>query len=1012
MNHTPSYHTLHALLLLLACGLSGPGWTQTTASDHLRLRAEMVSDEAATISRERSELAEWRGLIDSRLAKLGDESLTLSEVERSRLDVETQKAKGESIKLDLTTAEQRQAELELSIKELKGRLQTLAAVKKDDLVKGEIVQTEQNLSERERLLEIELRHIRQLAERRQLVAERLALTEQWHAELDIAYQGQQEQLREQTLEGLEKQLDEERQVWQEKAKKYRTQLEAYRSGPSPSPSKRVYAESLLVEAEDAIFLIDIRLKVARIRMGLDVPQVGSTVERQTLTQLRGALEELAALKGQATSLNELLTVKTQLLRQRREVVSKQQSLDSADHRDYQRAEMIFKRLLERATKQLAELSAIRQEIDGHTRDIDARYLQQKRRGLSERHQLNRPLEAWQQLFDEVRELPQRLLQLGKETVLGLWTALLQADLWRVVLLGILALTGLLVGRWQQPSEDETAAHFSQRLLQVGRELLHGNRWALLFGGMLIVASWLVDINPTGLAVIGSLLAIWIAARLTIGISHRLLVSPAGMRANLSGLQRSTVVFTLLLASLVFILTLGLFELVSPSLMDLVERLVMALMLPAAYLAMRSRRLLVDRIGQLIVGGYWLTLIRLISFVIPMAIFIAAIFGLIGYINLSWSIAWHLAIFISVVSLWLVIRGLVVDAAHATQKLLLQRSERGLFLVKSVVEPLQFLLRLALFLLALWTIYRLFGGEEATGLNLRGGLKYPLFTIGDNVITGLDLLRSLVLLVLVFYLGRWAREVTYGWLYGTIRDLGIRNSLSVFTQYAVVVVGLLIALNIIGIDLTSLTVFAGALGVGIGFGLQNIANNFISGLILLVERPVRTKDWVTIGDKEGEVSQIGMRSVTVTTWDNQDVIIPNADLVSNAFINWTRTDSQVRTVLIIGIRYQDDPHHAQTVIEEAVAMVPEVSLTPGPRVWLSEFGPSSVDFRVHYYMDVEAFGRFEVKSKVLFAIWDALKGAGIGIPFPQQDIYIKELPPARPDTEVGGGPSSALGGAGG
>jgi potassium efflux system protein len=187
------------------------------------------------------------------------------------------------------------------------------------------------------------------------------------------------------------------------------------------------------------------------------------------------------------------------------------------------------------------------------------------------------------------------------------------------------------------------------------------------------------------------------------------------------------------------------------------------------------------------------------------------------------------------------------------------------------------------------------------------------------------------------------------------------------------------------------VFAGALGVGIGFGLQNIANNFISGLILLAERPVRTRDWVTIGDKEGEVSEIGMRSVTVTTWDNQDVIIPNSDLVTNAFINWTRTNNIVRTVLYIGIHYQDDPHKAQSVIEEAVTMQPEVSLDPPPRIWLHEFGPSSVDFRVHYYQDVKQFNRLDVKSKVLFSIWDSLKEAGINIPYPQQDVYIKEFP---------------------
>ncbi|HHB12612.1 MAG TPA: mechanosensitive ion channel, partial [Chromatiales bacterium] len=175
------------------------------------------------------------------------------------------------------------------------------------------------------------------------------------------------------------------------------------------------------------------------------------------------------------------------------------------------------------------------------------------------------------------------------------------------------------------------------------------------------------------------------------------------------------------------------------------------------------------------------------------------------------------------------------------------------------------------------------------------------------------------------------------------------------------------------------------------GLQNISNNFVSGLILLVERPVRVEDWVTIDDTEGAITRIGMRSLTLTTWDNQDVIIPNANLISNPFTNWTLSDKLVRTVFVVGIRYQDDPHKAQSVIKDAVTMQPEVSLEREPRVLLTEFNASSVDFRVEYYVDVEQFSRLAVKSKVMFAIWDALKEADIGIPFPQRDIYIKELP---------------------
>lgn len=241
---------------------------------------------------------------------------------------------------------------------------------------------------------------------------------------------------------------------------------------------------------------------------------------------------------------------------------------------------------------------------------------------------------------------------------------------------------------------------------------------------------------------------------------------------------------------------------------------------------------------------------------------------------------------------------------------------------------------------------------------------------------------------------WIRQFTYRWLYAGVLDLGIRNSLSVFTQYAFVLIGLLIALNVLGVNLTSLAIFAGALGVGIGFGLQNIANNFISGLILLAERPIRTSDWVTIGANEGEVKRIGIRAVTVTTWDNQDVVIPNAEIITTPFINWTLSDDIVRTVIFMGISYNNDPHQAMQVIRDAVQAYPAVLKEPPCRVWLREFGNSSVDFRIHYHINVRLHSRLEVKSEVMLRIWDALKEAGISIPFPQQDVYIKELPERR------------------
>jgi potassium efflux system protein len=253
------------------------------------------------------------------------------------------------------------------------------------------------------------------------------------------------------------------------------------------------------------------------------------------------------------------------------------------------------------------------------------------------------------------------------------------------------------------------------------------------------------------------------------------------------------------------------------------------------------------------------------------------------------------------------------------------------------------------------------------------------------------LLILAAVILVVWLGRWIREVTYRWIYARIVDLGARHSLSVFTQYAVVVVGLLITLRLLGIDLTTLAIFAGALGVGIGFGLQNIANNLVSGILLLIERPLRSGDIINIGNREGLVTRMGMRSLTIKNWDYQDVIIPNSEIIGSAFINWTHSDNVLRTKLTLGVSYDNDPYQAKQVIEQVLKAHPAVLKNPAPAVWLSDLGSSSVNFHVQYYFDLKQHNGLEVKSQILFNLWDRLKAAGIRIPYSQQDLYIKELP---------------------
>lgn len=987
-------------LFLLALLMPGLLWSESTTqsgqvSDIVASRQELLDEEATDLVEQEQELTAWRVQEPNRFAELLTRTLTQVEVEQVQLAMETRKVALESIDLDIAAAAQTRKDLATAIQLLEDQIQIMTAASDTAGDKELLTKTEEVLAEKQQLLELEQQHAKQLARRKKLAKERLALAEQWLRELNETFQGQQEKVRQQSLEELEQKLNAEQSSWQNQVIDLREQLTQLRENPDTPLARIDLLGMKLLEAEESIFLLGNRLKWEQTRAHLEKITT-STVELELeLSDLKKRTTELKQLKSQLSSLGSLLNSKRTLLQQRQEVIDKRSLIESEHQQEYRQAQAIFLGLFERLTDQADKISRLTDRVRERAVETEASYLEQKKEGLTERHRLPSSASEWQLLLEELVSMPGKAVHIGRNTLFVFWTAMQQAEVgtWTLLLLLELLWTAacLGLGHLSKIKPSDADYNFAHKATLVGKALFRDNRYSLLIGGLLIIAGWLLDIVPPGLLVISSLAGAWLGARVTIDLSRWVLNSPVGFPAKQPGLHRLIVIYSIVVALASLDLVMAHMGLFSASLRDLFDRMFVVLLLPPAYLTLRIRSLLMEMFRENSKNVYWVRLLGLAGWAIPLATMSAAVLGIVGYINLAWYVAGYLALVIGILAGWLIARGLIMDLASTVEDALKQRSQHSAFWMKSLLEPIHFLIRLLMFLVLLYILYHLFVDDPTTGLDLRGWLGQPLFSIGETSVNSLDLLGSLLLLVLVFYSGRWVREITFSWLYSNIRDLGIRNSLSVFTQYAVVVIGLLVALSVIGIDLTSLTVFAGALGVGIGFGLQNIANNFISGIILLAERPVRSRDWVTIGDKEGEVSQIGMRSVTLTTWDNQDVIIPNADLVSNAFINWTRSNNVVRTVLFIGIHYQDDPHQAQAVIEEAVTMQPEVSLDPPPRIWLHEFGASSVDFRVHYYLDVKQFSRLEVKSKVLFAIWDALKEAGISIPYPQQDIYIKEMP---------------------
>jgi small-conductance mechanosensitive channel len=224
--------------------------------------------------------------------------------------------------------------------------------------------------------------------------------------------------------------------------------------------------------------------------------------------------------------------------------------------------------------------------------------------------------------------------------------------------------------------------------------------------------------------------------------------------------------------------------------------------------------------------------------------------------------------------------------------------------------------------------------------------------------------------------------------------GLPYALASLIKYAIGFVGFLLALVALGVNLDRVTVLGGALGVGVGFGLQNIVNNFVSGLIVLFERPVRVGDAVQIGDVQGEVRRIGIRSTTVRSWEGAEVIVPNSQLVADRVTNWTPFDQRRRLEIRVSVAYGSAPDKVLQVLTEVAQGHPDVAATPAPMALFLGFGASALEFQLLAWTTrLDRHG--VVKSELGIAVYAAFREAGFSIPVPQQEIRIFQGPPPAP-----------------
>lgn len=272
------------------------------------------------------------------------------------------------------------------------------------------------------------------------------------------------------------------------------------------------------------------------------------------------------------------------------------------------------------------------------------------------------------------------------------------------------------------------------------------------------------------------------------------------------------------------------------------------------------------------------------------------------------------------------------------------------------------------------------------------LGTPLFKIADSPFTLLTFLYLVsATLILSLIASALYKVIAYRLLSKSHIELGVRIAIGSIVKYIFLVIGFIIILQTAGINLSSLTILMGALGVGIGFGLQNITNNFVSGIIILLERPIKVGDRIEVANVSGDVVDISMRATKILTNDNISIIVPNSQFISETVINWSYTDRSVRFNFPIGISYREDPQVVRQVLLEIALDNPGVLKTPQPDVLFSEYGDSAMKFNLRVWTREYINRPGVLKSQLYYEIARRFREKGIEIPYPQRDVHIKEMP---------------------
>lgn len=654
-----------------------------------------------------------------------------------------------------------------------------------------------------------------------------------------------------------------------------------------------------------------------------------------------------------------------------------------------------------AIKKTASLLLEQVEIERQTLQtaLENKQLELKKQLSARQGLIEYQPESWPSIINQLLLIPSNLYHYVKSLALKVRDNYLWQDGWQITidwvgLVLILVAAYVLTGILRQLTQDKQRQRLSAQLYDGALVLIYRNVPQVTFLAILLAMFSIQHIAYAKYQLLINLILVFLTFRSLILIARLALLE----RIDDSTGQDARLYYRLkwLLLFGGWSTALMVFSHQFPSsllLQDFFNRLFMLFLLAVALVIWKSKDVIPYLLRPLLKTKkrYFRHAMSLLVMLVPLILFTTAIIGLVGYIHLAWTMSRYQAYTLLVITCYVLARGLILDVLELLSEWMISALHNGWLWIEVFLKPLDKILRVLLFVVSIIALFQLFGwySDSFVMTSLKQLGRYPLVDVSGVHITLFSIIKFFLLLFILIWAAKWTREFCYRWLYRKAKDAGIRNSFSVFTQYAVILMGGFITLRVLGLDFSGMSMVLGGLAVGMGFGLRDFASNIVGGVMLLIERPVREGDLITLGEYEGRVAHIGIRSMRVSSWDNMEVLIPNAETFNKPFTNWTHQDSVVRTVVPIKVSRADDPALIQQLILDVLISTPEILADPPPQVFLKQIDDALIEFEARYFINVQLYTRFEVRSQVLFAIMAQFKAAGVKPPIPPFSVEIKE-----------------------